>query len=230
MTEQQQPTRELHICAQCYTMDSLMMHCGRCKTTTYCRKACQQHHWVKHKETCVPSAVQKPEINTACEALYEEVPVFYNAEQYTEFDKSVVAMIVQGEVMTLPYRFVARSTVCIDWQVGVIHIGDRTTVPSANAIRTGRWVFAMEQDRTTEKGDWILTVFMGKMHGRIISVDALPGDVSEVFVLLAWMVDHLSPLLGREAKNMKPTYTDLDPVVLYEFKPVVLNANSDDNV
>lgn len=205
------------------------MHCAVCKTTTYCRKVCQQRHWAKHKETCVPSAVKNPEINTACQALYEEVPVFYSAEEYTEFDKGVVAMIVKGEVMTLPYRFVARSTVCIDWQFGELHIGDRSTIPSAKAVRVGRWIFAMEEDRSTDKGDWLLTVFMGKMHGQIIRVDALPG-YSEAFVLLGWMVDHLSPLLGRDAKAMKPTFVDLDPVVLYEFKPVVLSANSGESV
>ena len=227
MAEQKEYNVELHICAHCYSMDRLMDHCQRCRTTTYCSKRCQVADWVKHKQSCVPTTETRPDIATACFALYERLPELYAAEQYTAFDNGVAAMLAKGEVMTLPYRFVARSTVCGGWQVGEVHIGDRRTVPSAKAVRVGRWIFALEEDHSTAKGDWLLTVFMGKMHGCIVRVDALPSSLQPAFVLLAWMVDHLSPLLGLDAKDMAPVYVDLDLVVLYEFKPPLTVATAD---
>lgn len=36
------------------------MHCGKCKVTFYCSKACQKDDWIKHKKHC-PAHTPMPE-------------------------------------------------------------------------------------------------------------------------------------------------------------------------
>lgn len=204
-----------------------MNHCARCGTVTYCSRACQSAHWPQHKLHCeAPPVGTRPEINTACDAYYEAVPVNYPAEEYSDFDKAVMHLVLEGDLMSIPYRFVARATVCRDWLVGEVHLGDRSTIASAVAVRAGRWLFALERDPRSDSGALLITVFMGKMHGKLVAVDALPSGVSHAFTLLAWMVKTLAPLLGRDEAEFKPRYEQLDPVILYEFTPVFLPASA----
>jgi hypothetical protein len=193
-----------------------MFACTCCEKITYCSRDCQKAHWSTHKQTCVAPADQKPVITTVCTALYHTLPPCYAPEEMTEFDTAVAQLLYKAEVMEQPYRFVARAVICLDWVAGDLHIGDRTVIPTAKAIRAGRWIFALEPD-PCKPGEWLVTCFMGQMHGMILRLDALTENYTQAYVLMAWMVDELAPLLKVDPASLTPDFTNLDPIELYEF-------------
>lgn len=61
---------DLTACASCAATDNLK-HCARCKTVSYCSKACQRAHWQTHKPPCHFKVILPPadESTTPTDAL-----------------------------------------------------------------------------------------------------------------------------------------------------------------
>ena len=41
-----------NVCSFCHRISQTMKHCSKCKKSTYCSKACQTNHWMRHKHFC----------------------------------------------------------------------------------------------------------------------------------------------------------------------------------
>ena len=74
---QDNPSKLMEECNNCWRKSFHLLFCGRCKKTKYCDKNCQRTHWPQHKKSCQakPQDVvgTTDKMATACHARLDDL-------------------------------------------------------------------------------------------------------------------------------------------------------------